>query len=52
VNKIAGDGVAPGRLHIARAMVEMGHVENLSQAFNKYLGNDGPAYARLLLHPK
>jgi hypothetical protein len=52
VNKIAGDGVTPGRLHIARAMVEMGHVENLRQAFNKYLGDDGPAYARLLLHPK
>lgn len=46
VNKIAGDGVAPGRLHIARAMVEMGYVENLRQAFNKYLGDDGPAYAR------
>uniref|UniRef100_A0A804UFG0 RRM domain-containing protein n=1 Tax=Zea mays TaxID=4577 RepID=A0A804UFG0_MAIZE len=27
-------------------MVEMGHVENLRQAFNKYLGDDGPAYAR------
>lgn len=46
VNKIAGDGVAPGRLHIARALVEMGYVENLRQAFNKYLGDDGPAYAR------
>jgi hypothetical protein len=52
VAKIAGDGVAPGRLHIARAMVEAGYVENVRQAFNKYLGDDGPAYARLLLHPK
>jgi 3',5'-nucleoside bisphosphate phosphatase len=41
VNKIAGDGVTPGRLHIARTMVEMGHVENLRQAFNKYLDDDG-----------
>uniref|UniRef100_A0A0D9VQL1 Polymerase/histidinol phosphatase N-terminal domain-containing protein n=1 Tax=Leersia perrieri TaxID=77586 RepID=A0A0D9VQL1_9ORYZ len=45
VTKIAGEGVAPGRLHIARAMVEVGHVENVRQAFNKYIGDDGPAYA-------
>ncbi|KAB8090590.1 hypothetical protein EE612_015814 [Oryza sativa] len=45
VTKIAGEGVAPGRLHIARAMVEMGHIENIRQAFNKYIGDDGPAYA-------
>ncbi|WVZ55796.1 hypothetical protein U9M48_006412 [Paspalum notatum var. saurae] len=46
VTKIAGEGVAPGRLHVARAMVEAGYVENVRQAFNKYLGDDGPAYAR------
>ncbi|KAL5210230.1 hypothetical protein ABZP36_005853 [Zizania latifolia] len=45
VIKIAGEGVAPGRLHIARAMVEVGYVENVRQAFNKYIGDDGPAYA-------
>ncbi|XP_077214198.1 polymerase/histidinol phosphatase-like protein [Tasmannia lanceolata] len=45
VTKIAGNGVAPGRLHVARAMVEAGHVENLKQAFNKYLHDGGPAYA-------
>uniref|UniRef100_A0A453IS92 Polymerase/histidinol phosphatase N-terminal domain-containing protein n=1 Tax=Aegilops tauschii subsp. strangulata TaxID=200361 RepID=A0A453IS92_AEGTS len=45
VTKIAGEGVAPGRLHIARALVEAGYVDNVRQAFNKYLGNDGPAYA-------
>ena len=45
VCKIAGDGVAPGRLHVARAMVEAGHVENLKQAFSKYLYDGGPAYA-------
>ncbi|XP_062210191.1 uncharacterized protein LOC133911796 [Phragmites australis] len=46
VTKIAGEGVAPGRLHVARAMVEAGYVENVRQAFNKYLGDDGPAYSR------
>ncbi|XP_026664297.2 5'-3' exoribonuclease-like isoform X1 [Phoenix dactylifera] len=45
VAKIAGNGVAPGRLHVARAMVEAGYVENLRQAFNRYLYDGGPAYA-------
>ncbi|KAL6867685.1 hypothetical protein ACP4OV_015709 [Aristida adscensionis] len=45
VTKIAGEGVAPGRLHIARAMLEAGYVENIRQAFNKYIGDDGPAYS-------
>ncbi|KAF8404566.1 hypothetical protein HHK36_009453 [Tetracentron sinense] len=45
VTKIAGNGVAPGRLHVARAMVEAGHVENLRQAFNRYLYDGGPAYS-------
>jgi predicted metal-dependent phosphoesterase TrpH len=45
VTKIAGEGVAPGRLHIARALVEAGYVDNVREAFNKYLGNDGHAYA-------
>ncbi|CAA6658815.1 unnamed protein product [Spirodela intermedia] len=43
--KIAGDGVAPGRLHVARAMVEAGYVEDLKQAFSRYLYDGGPAYA-------
>lgn len=45
VAKIAGKGVAPGRLHVARAMVEAGHVENLKQAFSQYLYDGGPAYS-------
>ncbi|KAL1534327.1 3',5'-nucleoside bisphosphate phosphatase [Salvia divinorum] len=45
VTKIAGKGVAPGRLHIARAMLEAGHIENLKQAFTRYLYDDGPAYS-------
>ncbi|KAJ0975086.1 hypothetical protein J5N97_017051 [Dioscorea zingiberensis] len=46
VVKIAGNGVAPGRLHVAQAMVEAGHVENLKQAFSRYLYDGGPAYAK------
>ncbi|XP_068639073.1 uncharacterized protein [Aristolochia californica] len=45
LTRIAGNGVAPGRLHVARAMVEAGHVENLKQAFSRYLYDGGPAYA-------
>ncbi|KAJ8433938.1 hypothetical protein Cgig2_001867 [Carnegiea gigantea] len=33
VARIAGSGVAPGRLHVARALVEAGHVQDLKQAF-------------------
>ncbi|KAH9294845.1 hypothetical protein KI387_038433, partial [Taxus chinensis] len=45
VARIAGDGVAPGRLHVARAMVEARYVDNVKQAFSKFLYDDGPAYA-------
>ncbi|CAN6246066.1 unnamed protein product [Urochloa humidicola] len=45
VCEIAGNGVAPGRLHVARAMVDAGYVENLKQAFSRYLYDGGPAYA-------
>ncbi|KAF6149165.1 hypothetical protein GIB67_026021 [Kingdonia uniflora] len=45
VVKMAGVGVAPGRLHVARALVEAGHVENLKQAFSRYLYDGGPAYS-------
>ncbi|KAM0936892.1 putative phosphoribosyl 1,2-cyclic phosphate 1,2-diphosphodiesterase [Dioscorea sansibarensis] len=46
VVKIAGNGVAPGRLHVAQALVEAGYVENLKQAFSRYLYDGGPAYAK------
>ncbi|XP_047337423.1 5'-3' exoribonuclease [Impatiens glandulifera] len=46
VTRIAGAGVAPGRLHVARAMVEAGYVENLKQAFSRYLHDGGPAYSK------
>ncbi len=40
----AGDG-AVGRPHIALAMVERGYVPGVKEAFDLYLGRDGPAYA-------
>ena len=43
VCKIA-NGASVGRPHIARALVEAGHVENVQEAFNRLLRNDGPAY--------
>ncbi|CAK4123406.1 unnamed protein product [Aphanomyces euteiches] len=44
VLEIAGEA-APGRPHVAEALVESGHVSNFREAFSRYLGNDGPAYA-------
>jgi len=43
VQEIAGDG-AVGRPHIALAMQEAGHIKTLDEAFEKYLGRNGPAY--------
>ncbi len=38
------DGASIGRPHVARALVEAGHVESVPDAFNRLLRNDGPAY--------
>jgi 3',5'-nucleoside bisphosphate phosphatase len=47
------NGGAIGRPHIARAMLEKGYVESVKDAFNRYIGNDGPAYvARKRLSPE
>ncbi|MFH0827217.1 MAG: PHP domain-containing protein [Candidatus Omnitrophota bacterium] len=40
---VAGKGTV-GRLHVARAMVQEGLVENVFEAFQKYIGDRGPAY--------
>ncbi len=40
---IAGVG-SIGRLHIARALVQGGYVNDTSQAFHRLIGNRGPAY--------
>lgn len=41
--KKAGDG-ALGRPHIAGALVEGGYVKDFNEAFEKYIGEDCPAY--------
>ncbi len=33
-----------GRLHMAEALVRAGHVKNISEAFGRYLADDGPAF--------
>jgi len=48
VQAIAGDAVSIARPHIARAMVEAGHVATVQEAFDKYISNDGPAYVNRL----
>ncbi len=49
VKHFASDG-SVGRPHIARAVVEAGHVESVQEAFDRYLHDHGPAYvARELL---
>jgi 3',5'-nucleoside bisphosphate phosphatase len=43
VLKLAGDG-SVGRPHLARAMLEKGYVSSIQDAFNRYIGDNGPAY--------
>ena len=43
VREIAGEG-AIGRPHIAQAMVEKGYIALQKEAFDKYIGRNGPAY--------
>jgi len=38
------DGGAIGRPHIAQALVEAGYVQYPRDAFDRYIGRDGPAY--------
>jgi len=41
----AGDGVASmGRPHLARALVDRGVVASIPEAFDRYIGNEHPAY--------
>jgi predicted metal-dependent phosphoesterase TrpH len=41
----AGDeGRAVGRPHVARALVEAGHAASIADAFDRFIGEDGPAY--------
>jgi len=44
VKKVAGQGYI-GRPHIARALLNLGYIDEISQAFtDKYIGNGSPAY--------
>ena len=43
VNQAVGEGQL-GRPHIAYAMLKKGFVASINEAFDKYLGNAGPAY--------
>lgn len=43
VKEIAGAG-AVGRPHVAQAMVEKGYVASNAEAFERYIGRNGPAY--------
>jgi 3',5'-nucleoside bisphosphate phosphatase len=45
VYREAGDA-APGRPHVARALVRRGHVQDTDEAFRRYLGDAGPAQIR------
>lgn len=44
VQAIAGDG-AVGRPHIAQALLEKGHISYIAEAFDRFIGRNGPAYA-------
>ncbi len=44
VQELAGEG-SVGRPHIAQAMQEKGYISNFKEAFDKYIGRNGPAYA-------
>ncbi|MEN9230972.1 MAG: PHP domain-containing protein [Thermostichus sp. DG02_5_bins_236] len=36
--------LTPGRPHLAQALVRAGHVRNAREAFERFLGDDGPAF--------
>lgn len=38
--------MAPGRPHVARALVEAGHVTSAQEAFKRWIGDNGPAYVQ------
>ncbi len=42
------DGGAIGRPHVARALAEAGHVRDVAEAFERFIGRYGPAYVERL----
>ncbi len=52
VKEIAGDA-SIGRPHVAQALLEAGHVVSVTEAFDRYLNRNGPAYVeRFRLTPE
>ncbi len=52
VKEIAGDA-SLGRPHVAQVLLEAGHVATIAEAFDKYIGRNGPAYVeRFKLEPE
>lgn len=52
IKAIAGDA-SIGRPHVAQALVEAGHAVDVTEAFDKYIGRNGPAYVeRFQLKPQ
>jgi 3',5'-nucleoside bisphosphate phosphatase len=43
VFEIAGEG-SVGRPHVAQALLEAGHVQTIDEAFERFIGRNGPAY--------
>jgi predicted metal-dependent phosphoesterase TrpH len=43
VQEIAGEA-SVGRPHVAQAIVEKGYVKTVAEAFDKWIGRNGPAY--------
>ncbi|MGE5655558.1 MAG: PHP domain-containing protein [Actinomycetota bacterium] len=41
---VLGEGKAPGRPHIAAALLKAGYVQSSQEAFERWLGEDKPAY--------
>jgi predicted metal-dependent phosphoesterase TrpH len=51
VLEIAGDA-SVGRPHVAQALLEAGHISQISEAFDRFIGRNGPAYVeRMKLTP-
>jgi predicted metal-dependent phosphoesterase TrpH len=43
VQELAGEG-SIGRPHVSQALLERGYITTLKEAFERYIGRDGPAY--------
>ena len=50
VKRLSGGGQV-GRPHIARALLEGGYIRSFPEAFDKFLGNRGPAYVEKFRFP-